>query len=163
MGKLAHCLPVVAQPRLPGSAKPIPEVLSAIQVAINNVAKSVGGYKREDHIPNEDLLDSVKFMLLNQLVVRATSMAAWNAHVSDDGVAGTRNLVGNLMFDSGNALTVRLTRATTVGEVWVPTRGMKTLVTHALETWNAYAELRNSKSKTEASRAATNLARNSLL
>jgi hypothetical protein len=98
MGKLAHCLPVVAQPRLPESAKRIPEALAAIQNAINNMARSVGGYKREDHIPIEDLLESAnKFMSLNQLVVRATAMAAWNAHVSDDGVAGTRNPVGNLM------------------------------------------------------------------
>jgi hypothetical protein len=153
----------VAQPRLPGSAKPIPEALAAIQVAINDVARSVSGYKREDHIPIEDLVESAKLMSLNQLVVRATAMAAWNAHMSDDGEAGTRNPVGNLMFDSGNALTVRLTRGVTAGEVRVPTRGVKTLVTHALETWNACAELRNSKSKAKASRAATNLARNSPL
>jgi hypothetical protein len=83
--------------------------------------------------------------------------------VSEDGEAGTRNPVGVLMFDSRNALTVRLTRATTAGEVRVPMRGVKTLVTHALETWSACAELRNSKLKAEASRAATNLARNSPL
>jgi hypothetical protein len=104
-----------------------------------------------------------KFMLLNQLVVRSTAMAAWNAYVSNDGVAGTRNPVGNLMFDSGNASTARPTRATTVGEVRVPTRGVKTLVTHALETWKACTELKNSKSKAKASRAATILARNSPL
>jgi hypothetical protein len=76
-------------------------------------------------------------------------------------VGGTRNPVGNLMFDSGNALTARPTRATTAGEVRVPTTGIKTLVTHALKTWNSCAELRNSKSKAEASRAATILVRNS--
>jgi hypothetical protein len=76
MGKLAHCLPVVAQPRLPGSAKPNPEALATIQVAINNMARSVGGYKREDHIPIENMLESAKFMSLNHLVVRATAMAA---------------------------------------------------------------------------------------
>jgi metal-dependent amidase/aminoacylase/carboxypeptidase family protein len=102
-------------------------------------------------------------MSLNQLVVWTTAMAAWNAHVSDNGMAGTRNPVGNLMFNSGNALTVRPTRATTAGEVRVPTRGVKTLVTHALKTVNESAELRNSKLKAEASRAATSLARNSLL
>jgi hypothetical protein len=74
MGKLAHCLPVVAQPRLPGSAKPNSEALSAIHVAINDLAWSLAGYKREDHIPIEDLLKLAKFMLLNQLVVRATAM-----------------------------------------------------------------------------------------
>jgi peroxiredoxin len=33
MGKLAHCLPVVAQPRLSGSAKPVLEALAAIPCA----------------------------------------------------------------------------------------------------------------------------------
>jgi hypothetical protein len=88
-------------------AKPISEALSAIQVVINDVAKSVGGYKREDHIPIEDLLDSAKFMSLNQIEVQAMAMDAWNAHVSKHGVAGTRNPVDNLMFDSSNALTVK--------------------------------------------------------
>jgi hypothetical protein len=78
-------------------------------------------------------------------------------------VAGTRNPVGNLMDGSGNVPTVRPTRATAAGEVRVPTRGVNTLLTPALETWNAYAELRDSKSKAKASRAATNLARNSPL
>jgi hypothetical protein len=40
---------------------------------------------------------------------------------------------------------------------------MDTLVTHALKTWNVCAELRDSKTKAEANRAATNLARKSLM
>jgi uncharacterized membrane protein (UPF0136 family) len=163
MGKLAHCLLDMAQPRLSGSAKPIPEALASIQVAINNVARSISGYRREDHIPIEDLLELANLMSLNQLVVWATAMIAWNAHESDNGVAGSKNSVGNLSFNSGNALTARPTRATAAGEVRVPTRVMNTLVTHVLETWNACTELRNSKSKAKASRAATNLAKNSPL
>jgi hypothetical protein len=162
-GKLAQCLPVVARPRLPGLTRPIPEALASVQVAINDVARSIGGYRREDHIPLEDLLEAAKLMSLNQLVVRATAMAAWNAHVSNDGVDGTRNLVGDLTSGNGNAPTGRPTRATAAGEVRVPSRGVDTLVTHALETWNACAELRDSKSKAEANKAATNLARKSLL
>jgi hypothetical protein len=54
-------------------------------------------------------------------------------------------------------------RPTTAGEVWVPTRGMDTLVTDALETWSACAELRDARTKAEANRAATSLARNSPL
>jgi hypothetical protein len=146
---------------LPGSVKPIPEVLATIQVAINDVARSIDGYRREHHIPIKDLLESAKLMSLNQIVVRATAMAAWNAHKSDDGVAGTRNPVGNLMFGSGNALTVRPTRATAAGEVRVPTRGVNTLITNELKTWNVCTKLRSSKSKAEASREATNLAKNS--
>jgi hypothetical protein len=40
---------------------------------------------------------------------------------------------------------------------------MDTLVTHALESWNACAELRDFKTKAEANREATNLARKSPL
>jgi hypothetical protein len=40
---------------------------------------------------------------------------------------------------------------------------VKTLVTHAIETWNSCAELRDSSKKVEASRAATTLAKNSPL
>jgi hypothetical protein len=76
MGKLAHCCPVVARPRLPGSTGLIPEALASVQVAINDVARSVVGHRREDHIPILDLLEAAKFLSLNQQVVRATAMAA---------------------------------------------------------------------------------------
>jgi hypothetical protein len=79
MGKLAHCLPIVAQPRLPGLAKPILEALESLQVAVNNVARSVVGCRREDHIRVKDLLDSTKYLSLNQLMVKSTAMAAWSA------------------------------------------------------------------------------------
>jgi hypothetical protein len=62
------------------------------------------------------------------------AMSAWKAHMSDDGVDGTRNPVGDLMFGNGNAPTVRPTRVTAAGEVRVPTRGVDTLMTHVLET-----------------------------
>jgi hypothetical protein len=160
MGKLAHCLPVVARPRLPGSTGTIPETLASVQVAINNVARPVVGHRREDHIPIVDLLEAAKFLSLNQQVVRATDMAAWNAYVSDDGTNGTRNPVGSCMFGNVNQpATTRPTRATAAGEVL----GMETLVTHTLETWNACAELRDSRTEAEANRAATILSRNSLL
>jgi hypothetical protein len=68
------------------------------------------------------------------------------------------------MFGNVNqTATTRPTRATAAGEVRVPTRGMDTLGTHALETWNVFAELRGPRTKAEANQAATILARNSLL
>jgi hypothetical protein len=161
MGKLAHCLPVVARTKLPGLAGLIPETLASMQVAINNVARSVVGHMREDHIFIVNLLETAKFLLLNQQVVRATDMAAWNAYVSDDGTEGTRNLVSVCMFGNGNRPATRPTRATAAGEFRVPTRGKDTLVTHALKTWKACAELQNSRTKAEANQAATNLTSNS--
>jgi hypothetical protein len=111
IGKLAHCLPVVARSRLPGSRGTIPETLASVQVAINDVARLVVNHRREDHIPIVDLLEAAKFLLLNQQVVRATAMAAWNAYVSDNGTNGMRNPVGSCMHVNQPANT-RLTRAT---------------------------------------------------
>jgi hypothetical protein len=79
MGKVAHCLPVVARPRLPGSTAVIPEALAQVQVSVNDVARSVVGCKREDHVNIVDLLEAAKYLSLNQQVVKATAMFAWTA------------------------------------------------------------------------------------
>jgi hypothetical protein len=49
IGKVAHCLPVVARLRLPGSTAATPDTLAQVQVAVNNVARSVVGCRREEH------------------------------------------------------------------------------------------------------------------
>jgi hypothetical protein len=111
MGKLAHCLPVVARPRLPGSTGTIPETLALVQVAVNNVARSVVSHRREDHIPIVDLLEAAKFLSLNQQVVRATAMSAWSAYISNDGTGGMRNPVSSWMFGNvDQPATARPTR-----------------------------------------------------
>jgi hypothetical protein len=46
MGKVAHCLPVVARLRLPRSTAAIPESLAQVLVAVNNMARSVVGCRR---------------------------------------------------------------------------------------------------------------------
>jgi hypothetical protein len=56
MGKIALCLPVVVRPRLPGSTAATPESLSQVQVDVNDVARSVVGCRREDHIAIVDML-----------------------------------------------------------------------------------------------------------
>jgi hypothetical protein len=164
MGKLAHCLPVVARPRLPGSTGTIPEGLPPVQVAVNDVARSVVGHRREDHITIVDLLEAAKYLSLNQQMVRATAMSAWSAYSSSDGIGGTRNPVGSWMFGNVDLPpTARPTRATTAGEVRVMTRGMDTHVNHGLEVWNACAELRHARTKAEANQEAVLLARKTLL
>jgi hypothetical protein len=79
--------------------------------------------------------------------------------VSNNGKAGTRNLVGRLLYDS-NLVASRPTRATAAGGVRVPTRGVKTFVTHALKILNSCAELRDASTKAKANRVATTLAKN---
>jgi hypothetical protein len=160
IGKLEHCLPVLPRLRLPGSTGTIPEMLASVQVTVNDVARSVVGHRREDHISIVDLLEAAKYLQ----VVRATAMSAWSAYASNNGTSSTRNPVGSWMFGNVNQpATATPTRATTAGEVRVPTRGMDTHVTHGLETWNACAELHGARSKAEANRAATRLAWNSPL
>jgi hypothetical protein len=163
MGKLAHCLPVVVRPRLPGSTVASPEALSQVQVAVNDVARSVVGCKREDHVAIVDLLEAAKYLSLNQQAVKATAMSAWLAYHSCDGTNGIRNPVGEAMFSGAELPTARSSRSATAGEVRVRTRGLDTHVTHGLEAWNACRELRDSRTKAEACRAATRLARDSPL
>jgi hypothetical protein len=142
----------------------IPEALVQVQVAVNNVAHSVVGHRREENITIVDLLEAVKYLLLNQQVVRATAMSAWSAYSSSDGSNRTRNPVGSWMFCKVDLpAPARPARAATAGEVQVRTRGMDTHVTHGLEVWNACAALRHAKSKAKASRAAMRLAQDSPL
>jgi hypothetical protein len=163
MGKITHCLPVVVRPRLPGSTAATPEALSQVHVAVNDVARSVIGCRREDHVAIGDLLEAAKYLLLNQQAVKATAMSAWSAYHSCDGTDGIRNPVGEAMFGGAELPTARLSRSATAGEVRVRTRGLDTHVTHGLEAWNACRELQDSRTKAEACHAATQLARDSPL
>jgi hypothetical protein len=127
MGKVAHCLPVVAMPRLTGSTAEILDTLAQVQVAVNDMARSVVGYRREDHIT---IVEAAKFLLLNYQAVKATTMSAWTAFHSCNGSNKARNPVGEAMFSNAELPTARASRSTMAGEVWVRTRGMDTHVTH---------------------------------
>jgi hypothetical protein len=124
MGKVAHCLPVVARPRLPGSTAAIPDTQAQVQLAVNNVARSVVGCRREDHITIRDLLEVAKYLSLNQQVVKATDMFAWTAFHSSHGSNGSRNPVGKAMFSNAELPKASALRSTTAGEVRVRTRGL---------------------------------------
>jgi hypothetical protein len=104
-----------------------------------------------------------KYLLLNQQVVKATAMSTCTAFHSCNGSNGARNPVGEAMFSNANMTTAQTLRSTMAGEVRVRTRGMDTHVTHGLEVWNACKELRGLRSKAQANRAATRLARESPL
>jgi hypothetical protein len=162
MGKIAHCLPVVVRPRLPGSTVATSEALSQVQVAVNDVARSVVGCRREDHVTIVDLLEAAKYLSLNKQAVKATAMSAWSAYHSCDGANGILNPVGEAMFSRAE-LPTRSSRSATAGEVRVRTRGLDTHITHGLEAWNACRELRDSRTKAKPCRAATQLARDSPL
>ncbi len=84
----------MVRPRFPEATAATPESLSQVQVAVNDVARSVVGCRREDHITIGDLLEAAKYLLLNQQAVKTTAMSAWSAFHSWDGSNGARNSVG---------------------------------------------------------------------
>jgi hypothetical protein len=128
-------------------------------MSVNGVARSVVGCRRENHIAIVDLLEVAKYLLLNQQAVKATAMSAWTAYHSCDGTNGTRNPVGEAMLSGSELPKARVSRSATAGEVRVRTRGLDTHVTHGLEAWNGCRDLRDSRTKAEACRGATQLAR----
>jgi hypothetical protein len=50
-----------------------------------------------------DLLEALKYLSLNQQVVKATAMSAWSAFHSSDGSSGAMNPVGTEMFSSAKS------------------------------------------------------------
>jgi hypothetical protein len=102
-------------------------------------------------------------LLLNQQAVKATAMSAWTAFHSCNSTNEVRNPVRDAMISGAELPTEGASRSTTAGEVRVRTRGLDTHVMHGLEVWNACRELRDSRTKAEACRAATRLARESPL
>jgi hypothetical protein len=92
----------VARPRLPWSTAATPDMLAQVQVAVNDVARSVVGCRREDHITIVDPLEAAKYLLLNRQVVKSTAMSAWTAFHSCDGSNGARNPIGEAMFNNAD-------------------------------------------------------------
>jgi hypothetical protein len=128
---------------------------------MNNVARSVFGSKRGDHVRAETLLETAQYLSVNQLAVKATRMAAWGAFTSNNGRDGMRNPVGKLSFNSDkiDAATGRPTRKTTSGKVRVPTGGKASFVMHGHAVGNACPDLRSAATKSAANRGRTVLAK----
>jgi hypothetical protein len=99
LGKLSHALPAVAAQRLPGSTETASILSAKLQVSINDVARSVVGTKRMDHIRVGELLQRAQLPSYNQMAVKAIAMETWNAAISKDGPNGSRNIVGKLIYN----------------------------------------------------------------
>jgi hypothetical protein len=97
MGKFAHALAAVARPRLE-SKDTVSGIRSKIQVALNDVARSITGVRRRNHIAIKDLLDLAGIKSANRMVVRAIAAETWSCYHSNDGQDGSRNHVGSILF-----------------------------------------------------------------
>jgi hypothetical protein len=122
MGKFAHALAAVARPRLDN--KHTASVFwSKIQVAFNDVARSITGVGRCDRVNIPDLLNLAGITSANRMVVKAVAVEAWMCSHSAEGKDGARNHVGCLLFEDNKTDTAKKTRSARTGQITVPLRG----------------------------------------
>jgi hypothetical protein len=72
----------------------------AIQISLNNVARSITGSRRNDRTHVVNLLETARLPSVNSMTVSAVAMEAWHAYRSNDGSNGARNPIGSMVFDS---------------------------------------------------------------
>jgi hypothetical protein len=122
-------------------------IWSAIQVAFNDVARSITGARRRDHVRIEDLLAQAGLESTNRMVVKAVAAEMWSCFPSNDGKDGARNHVRRILFSDKRTGTAKTTRSAKNGQIEVPLRGGDTFVPHAAHVWNRSATLRQATSK----------------
>jgi hypothetical protein len=122
VGKFSHALAAVARPRLEQEDN-ASVVWRGVQVALNNVARSITGMRRWDHVRMEDLLAQAVLESANRMVVKAIAAETWGCFHSDDGRAGSQNHVGRLLFSDKRTATAKTTRSAKTGQIEVPLRG----------------------------------------
>jgi hypothetical protein len=157
IGKFLHALAAVARPSLEQEDN-ASVVWSSIQVALNDVARSITGTRRRDHVRIEDLLSQASLESANRMVVKAITAKTWGCFHSDDGRDGARNHVGRLLFSGKRTAIAKTTRSATTGQIEVPLRRGNTFITHAALVWNKSAALRQTTTKAKAKKAASDLA-----
>jgi hypothetical protein len=157
MGKFSHALAAVARLRLEPEDN-ASRIWGGIQVAFNNVARSIAGVRRRDHVKIKDLLAQAGLESANRMVVKAIAAETWSSFHSDNGGDGARNHIGRILFSDRRTDLAKTTRSAKTGLVEVPLRGGDTYVTHAAHVWNGSASLRLATTKAKAKKAASNFA-----
>jgi hypothetical protein len=122
MGKFSHTLAAVARPRLEHEDN-TSVIWSKIQVAFNDVARSITGARRRDHIIIKDLLDLAGIESANRMVVKAIAAETWSCYHRNNGKDGARNHVGTNLFTDNKTATAKRTRLARTGQITVPLRG----------------------------------------
>jgi hypothetical protein len=84
VGKFSHALAAVTRLRLEQEEN-ASVVWSGIQVALNDVAQSITGTRRQDHLRIEDLLAQAGLESANRMVVKAIAAETWGCFHNDDG------------------------------------------------------------------------------
>jgi hypothetical protein len=163
IGKISFALAAVVAPRL-GNGESLPSAAyKSVQVAINDVARSITGRKRTDHVNIPSLLYRAGLPSVNELAVRAVAMESWKANHSSDGKNGERNPIGKFIFpDTPTTSSIdssRTTRSKTAGIIHNPLREANTFAVHAANVWNSSLALREAPTRHAASAVAKLLAK----
>ena len=160
LGKVSYAVAAVSTPRLEGNdANPSTNTMS-IQVAMNNLARSITGSARTDHVKIPDLLSKACIPSYNAVAVRSIALETWKASKSNDGPNGTRNPLGRVLFpDTTNKEPIRSSRASATRMIPLPLRAKaNTFVWNAASIWNHSTALREATTLGEAMRVAKSLA-----
>jgi hypothetical protein len=84
IGKFSHALAAVVRLRLELEDN-ASVIWSGIQVALNNVAWSITGTRRRDHVTIKDLRDLAGLESANRMVIKAIAAETWGCFHSNDG------------------------------------------------------------------------------
>jgi hypothetical protein len=164
-----------ARPRLDAEDPPHSSTIKSVEVAVNDVARSLTGLKRTDRITLEKLHKRARIPTFNQVVIKSVVSECWRAFTSRDGINGQRNMLGMLMFgpvssEAGSGVlevnmnedeiigSARVTRSAADGKIPIPLRGENTFTTFASSIWNTSTALRAATSKSEAMDIARSIA-----
>eukprot|EP00095_Tigriopus_kingsejongensis_P001523 maker-scaffold220_size252247-snap-gene-1.24 protein:Tk01523 transcript:maker-scaffold220_size252247-snap-gene-1.24-mRNA-1 annotation:"conserved hypothetical protein" len=94
IGTVGYAVAAAVPPRLNDWEASPSSAHKAVQVALNDLARTTTGKSRQDHVQIADLLHLAGI----ELAVRASVMETWVAFWSSDGKSGGRNPLGKLIF-----------------------------------------------------------------
>ena len=159
-GKLTYGAAAAITPRLPGDASLPSGSAQDIQVALNDVARTLTGHRRADRVPVPSLLKSAGLPSFNAVAVRSVAVETWKAFHSKDGPQASRNPLGLAIFgDKDSLFSQRTTRAKCDGQVPLPLKvAAPTMAYTGAKLWNQSRELRNAKTLSMAKSVAKSLA-----
>ncbi len=131
----------------------VSQLMQAIQVQVNNIARQLLGVTRADKMLVEDMLYLTGLPSLNRFAVRAATIALWKSLKSCDGPGGAKNPLGTYLVSPSSSS--RLTRSVTAGDLPPPLRKRtETYVWHAVKIYNMIPSLRSASSLASVQRLA---------
>ncbi len=155
LGKSGYGAAAAISPRL-NESDSINSAVAALQVAINNVARSALCVHKRDKIPIADLLCDSSLPSINRLTVRGLALETWKAIRVRDGPSGQPNPLGCLIGTPGQGS--RFTRTVAASHLPPPLKcAMPTFVWYAYMLWNSHACLREATTLSEAKKAADHI------